>query len=231
MAYGKKTIGTMAYMGGVPCNLEKFTWAWGQMIQYNSEYLCNPGEIIHLDKATVSYHSFARNTLAQRMRGEWLLMLDMDHEPEPDMCARLERKMIVHDVDVITGIYYYKQPPHNPVLFNRDKNDKLNYLGDWDRNCELFEVGAAGAGCLMIRRKVFDRIRDELHESPFSERKGLSEDNSFFDRCWELGIKVYCCPLIENPHLQVTQVRSSDYKLHEMSLTERYEVEGRGVIR
>ncbi len=226
MLYGKKTIGTIAYMGGVPAVLESFAWAWGQLIQYNADYLVEPGETIFYDRATVSYHSAARNALVDRMRGDWLLMLDTDHAPEPDLAARLLLQMERHDVDVLTGLYCYRAAPHNPVVFTRT-DDRIEYLGDWDRNASIFEVGAAGAGCLLVRRRVFERMRLELKENPFEIRKAFSEDNSFFDRCWELGIKTYCCPTVESPHLAVRPVTLADYKPDAAALGPRVEVEGR----
>jgi glycosyltransferase involved in cell wall biosynthesis len=226
MPYGKKTVGTIAYMGGVPAVLEAFAWAWGQLIQYNADYLVDPGESIFYTRSLVSYHSAARNAVVDQMRGDWLLMLDADHAFQPDLAARLLTQMERHDVDVLTGLYVYRSAPHNPVVFTRT-GDRIEYLGDWDRDAAIFEVGAAGAGCLMIRRRVFDRIRDELHENPFEIRKSFSEDNSFFDRCWELGIKCYCCPTIESPHLAVRPVTLADYRPDPALIGPRVEVEGR----
>lgn len=226
MLKGKVTVGTIAYMGGVPSNLEAFTWAWGQLIAYNADYLVDQNERIHYDRATVSYHSFARNNLSDKMRGDWLLMLDMDHQFEPDLAARLLNMANWHGLDVLTGLYVYKQAPHNPVLFTR-RGDKVEYLGDWDKSAQVFEVGAAGAGCLFVRRSVFARIRAELDENPFEIRKCFSEDNSFFDRCHELGIKTWCCPMIESPHLAVRPFTLADYTPDTTLLGARFEVEGR----
>lgn len=226
MLYGRKVIGSIMYMGGIPAVLEEFCWAWSQLVLYNSEYLSAPGEQIHYWRPKVSYHSYARNACYDRMQGDWLLMLDTDHEFEPDLAARLVRTMLVHDLDVLTGMYCYKRSPHNPVIFSRTGN-KLDYLGDWDRDCKLFQIGASGAGCLLIRRRAFDRIRSELGENPFEIRKGFSEDNSFFDRCWDLGIKAYCCPDIESPHLRVQPVSLSDYQPDPSLIGPRLEVEGR----
>lgn len=226
MLYGRKHIGTIAYLGGVPAVLEKFCWAWGEMIAYNGEYLCEAGETIYYDRAMVSYHSFARNNLVDRMQGDWILMLDTDHQFEPDLAARMVYAMNLHQVDVLTAIYCYKLAPHNPVVFTRDRN-RIEYLGDWDKNCQLFQIGAAGAGSLLVRRRVFDRIRDELAENPFEIRKCFSEDNSFFDRCWDLGIKCYCCPAIESPHLRVDRVQLEDYQVDPARIGERITVEGR----
>src|SRR5262245_54361146 len=147
----KRTIGTIAYMGGLPATLERFTWAWGQLIAYCYEYLCAPGEIIHLDRATVSFHAFARNSLAERMLGDWLLMLDTDHEPDSDIAVRLVYQMQRVDAAVIVGVYCHRAAPGSPVLYQWNDDASLVLpIADWDEGAELLEVGSAGAGCLLV---------------------------------------------------------------------------------
>jgi hypothetical protein len=117
MLYHNKTIGTLAYMGGLPCNLEKFTWSWGQLIAFSAEYVCNPGERIHLLKSAVSHHQTARNQLAREFLGDWLLMLDMDHAFEPDLLARLLHRMHRYQLDVLSGLYCFRSETPSPVLY------------------------------------------------------------------------------------------------------------------
>jgi GT2 family glycosyltransferase len=185
------------------------------MLQYNADYLVDPGERIFYTMASVTYHAYARNNLVDRMQGDWLLMLDTDHTFEPDLAARLLHIATLHQIDVLTGLYCSRQPPYNPVLMTR-QGDHVQWLGDWDRHPEhptlIMPVGSAGAGCLFVRRRVFDRIRTELGENPFEIRKCFSEDNSFFDRLHQLGIPAYCCPAIEAPHVRTQPVRLADYQ-------------------
>lgn len=211
MLLGKKPIGTIAYLGGVPAVLEEFCFSFAQMMQYNAEFLCGPNEYIHLDRAKVSFHAFARNRLADNMRGDWLLMLDTDHQFEPDLCHRLLDRMDRCNVDVIAGVYAYKNPPHLPTLYHWNENDGLEQIGKWEGRATLFECGSAGAGALMVRRKVFDRIEEELKEGPFSVIHPWGEDHSFFSRLKKLGIKAYFDPRIEAKHLAVKPVSIHDY--------------------
>lgn len=223
MLLGKKILGTVAYMGGVDHLPEQFSWSWGQMIQYNTEYFCDKGEIVHYDHATVSFHSFARNCLVDRMMGDWLLMLDTDHAFEPDLCARMLWHMDQAEVDVLTGLYLYNSEPYYPKLYTKEEG---GYIGGWDKDAVLFQVDSAGAGCLMVRRMVYDRIRDELEESPFDIIPPFSEDLSFFERLSTLEIKAYCAPNIESYHLQTREVGLVEYQHQDVPLSSRYEVQG-----
>jgi len=225
MLQGKRIIGTISYMGGVGYLPELFCWSWGQMIQWNTEYLCQPGEIIHYDRATVSFHSYARNTVVEKMRGDWLLMLDTDHSFEPDICGRMLNLMEKAEIDVLTGLYQYKGQPHSPVLY-REHGEGYFAIGGWDKDVRAFQVDSAGAGCLFVRKVVYDRIRAELQESPFDITFPFSEDHSFFRRLKRLGIKSYCAPDIQYHHLAMKEITMDDYHEDEVVMSERYEVEG-----
>ena len=225
---GKKPIGTVAYMGGVMAVPEAFCWSFAQMVQYNTEYLCNPGEIVHYERATVSYHSYARNNICERVRGDWVLMLDCDHTFDPDILARMVNQMNTHNIDVLTAMYQYKKHPHNPVLYSWDKEDKnLELIGKWDESARLFEIGSAGGGTLLIKKSVINRIKRELGENPFDIIHPYSEDNSFFKRLKTLGIKAYCDPNIISNHLLVKELSMEDYDTSELTFSEKTNVEGR----
>jgi hypothetical protein len=208
---GRKAIGTAAYMGGVPAVLEPFCWAWGQMVQYNAMYVCQANEYVHLDRAKISFHSWARNDLVDRFLGDWLFMLDTDHQPEPDILARLLHRMNEYDLDVIVGIYQYRYPPHPPVLYGWNSG-KLARLGKWNEDAPVQTIGGAGAGCLLVQRQVFDRIKNELHEQPFDVIGQGGEDLAFFDRLKRLNIKAYFDCGVECPHLTIKPVTLKDFK-------------------
>jgi hypothetical protein len=222
-----RCIGTIAYLGGLPAVLEPFCWAWGQLIQYNAEYLCKPGEYVHYDKATVSFHSFARNSLTERILGDWLLMLDTDHVPDPDLAVRLLTIMLKADVPIVCGVYCHRTPPNSPVLYQWNKDETgLEPIGDWDRAAMLIEVGSAGGGALLVHRSVYQQIRDELHCGPFDILPPFGEDHSFFKRCRQLKIPVYAAPTIESKHLEIRPFGLDTYTPPEGLTTNRVEVGG-----
>ena len=215
MLISKRPIGTAAYLGGLGFLYEDFAWSFMQMIQYNSEFACRPsqGEYIHLDRSTTSDRAGSRNVLAQRMLGDFLFMSDADHRFEPDLLTRMLALFNVPHpetgdrIDVLTGLYRYRSYPHLPVLYHYDPTTGHHaHIGDLDFTKPLVQVGCAGAGCLLVRRCVFDRIREELHEDPFAEMHPFSEDFSWFTRLRKLGIKVYVAPQIRSDHLLIKPV-------------------------
>lgn len=203
----RKPIGTIAYLGGIMSLPEPFVYAWSQLIICVQETLCQPGEYVHIDRATYSLHDVARNQLAQRMQGDWLLQLDTDMTFDPDIATRLLLQMRKHDLDIVTGMYAYKSDPHYPVLYCWNKEtDKYEIIGGWDKSVDLFEVGSAGGGCLLVRRRVFDRIRTELREEPFTRIMPFGEDHSFFRRVNALGMRGYCAWHVQAGHLKYESI-------------------------
>ena len=209
----QKQIGTIAYLGGVMAIPEPFTWAWGNLLTYTKETLCGPNEHIHVDRTKLSLHAYARNELLSRMRGDWILMLDTDLSFEPDLACRLVRLFEVNQLDVLCGIYSYKKPPHFPVVYMHNPDtERHEIMADWDRKLDLLPIDSAGAGVLLIRRSVCERITAELHENPFDMYPGKGEDHSFFMRLRKLGIQAWCAPHVEADHLEFMGVRTSvDY--------------------
>lgn len=220
MLLGRNTVGTVAYLGGVMALPEPFVKSWTDMLQYNYEYLLDANQRIEYTRSTVSYHSFARNMLVEHMKGDWLLQLDTDATFDPDLLGRMllwfnNAKPEGKQIDVLAGMYLYKSDPHPPVVYGYDpkKKEKI-IIGDWGKG-DLLRIKGAGAGCLLIRRSVFDKIRSETGQSPFDiyfdGEAPLSEDHSFFERCWNLDIPVYAHTDIWVNHLTYKPLTQKDY--------------------
>ena len=223
----ERYIGTVAYMGGIFAVPENFCWAWSQMIQYNTEYMLQPGERIHYHKSGVSFHASARNSLAQEMRGEWLFMTDTDHIFEPDIVARMVRLMNVHNVDVISGLYLYKTPPFNPVAYQYiEEINGYNGIVKWDGAGELLNIDSAGAGALLVRRTVYERIINELKEGPFDIKGSFGEDHSFFNRLRELKIPAYLAVNVDSYHLAIMPLNyKRHFKMEAVEIDRQYRAE------
>jgi hypothetical protein len=211
-----RIIGSIGYLGGIMSLPEPFTLAWGNMLLHSQAALCLPGEYIHTERATISLHDYARTQLVQRMKGDWLLMLDTDTSFEADFAARLVATMCRFNLDVVTGIYSFKRPPHSPVLYMLNSETGMHEpVRSWTptdpaKESDVFPIDAAGGGCLLVRRRVFDRIRTELKEEPFARDNSKGEDMSFFRRLKKLGIQPYCAWKVEMAHLTYKGLRTSN---------------------
>jgi GT2 family glycosyltransferase len=200
------TVGTIGIMGGVPELPTPFVESFVNMINYTNEYLLGVNEQIKIEFATMSYHSSARNHLAYNLQGDWLLMLDTDQTFEPDLLTRLKWVMDKYQVNVLTGLYYKKYPPYDPVIY-QDKGDwKLENLIEYDTSKEIIEIDSAGGGCLLVKSKVYNELINKFDELPFNEIPKNSEDHSFFWRLKQLGIKAFCAPHIQTNHLEWREV-------------------------
>lgn len=197
-----KYIGTVAFMGGVPTIPTPFVKSWTDFIVYNSKYI--DGEIFYMTPTT-SLHFQARNEIVDKMKGDWVLMLDTDNKFPPNTLHRMLARFHQHDLDVLTGLYQFKQRPHSPVLFKWKENITSRVIQFQTQAVDQFnyiEVECAGAGCLLVRDRVFVRILEELKENPFDHIPPLGEDFSFFKRLQRLDIQAICDPSIHVEHLR-----------------------------
>ena len=204
-------------MGGVMSVPEDFAWSWGQMLAYNQEiWLADkPTEFIHYSRSTFSDHAPARNQLVSSMQGDWLIQFDTDHVFDCDIAHRLVRLADEAGVDVVSAVYQFKASPHSPVAFHYDDKGSSRPIAGWSSEAKLLEIGAAGAGCLFVRRSVFNKIAKECPDQPFTRFVGWSEDHSFFKRCHDVGVKTYLAPKIESYHLKVQPLSLDDYDMPE----------------
>ncbi len=198
-------IGSCSFLGGLIAVPVEFMDSWANMVQFNTEFLAQPGEFVHYLRSTSSYHVTARNGLARSFLGEFLFTSDTDHEFQPDVLCRMWSLMKEKNIDVLTAIYRYKAPPFLPTIYAWVNNAYM-VVSQMDWNADLVKIDCAGAGCLLVRRRVFERIWNELHEEPFDIIGKFSEDFSFFHRCMKLGIACYVAPKIYSTHLRVTGV-------------------------
>jgi hypothetical protein len=219
MIIEKVPVGTLAYCGRGP-HLDDFTWAWTQIIQFTFEHLelfCDrERQTIYVPHGAKSGQYFTRNWLSEAMLGDWLLSIDTDHTFEPDLLYRMLR--VFNDpqfpIDVMVGVYQYRGKPYNPVLYHYDADfGKYRHIiaQSTTEPLQIAQVGAGGAGHLLVRKCIFDRIRNELDEKPFNPFGIWGEDFAFFERLRMLKIPVWCAPDIQSYHLRVEETRMEDF--------------------
>ena len=206
-----KPIGTVAIMGGIATIPTPFLKSYAEMIQYNGKHL-GP---IHYMSSTSSFHAQARNEIVDQMKGDWVLMLDTDATFGPDILHRMLKRMETHDLDVLVGMYQFKNYPHSPVLFSWNERGLPKKIQGYQAReydqFNYFPVDVAGAGCLLIRDRVITRMLTELKENQFDILPPLGEDFSFFNRLKRLDIQAVCDPAIRLEHLTWKGITMNDF--------------------
>lgn len=119
-----------------------------------------------------------------------VLFLDDDMAFEPDILVRL----LSHDKDIVTGLYYLRSYPHPPALFdsfNGKETANIKYLNG-DRG--LIPVVAAGLGCCLIKTDVFRKMEKPWIRLGELEADMWCDDVGFFIRAHSEipELKMYC---------------------------------------
>lgn len=210
-----RAIGSVVRMWAETPPIE-WTDSLAEMLLYSQARVCKPGEYIYYDKALVSWHELGRNSLVDKAIGDWVLMLDTDHVFAPDLLERLLRLRAKYQTRVLSGLYQFKNPPHKPVANHWEgpkEAPKVVQLATWDPEAEVLPIGPCGGGCLLVDRNVFREIEARLGQQPFSIIPGLSEDYSFFRRCFDLDIPTFLAPKVQCHHLAPRRVlKIEDYQ-------------------
>lgn len=162
--------------------------------QLPSHLQITDAELIHSQDFPVDA---ARNDIVRTMLksdARYLLFLDADMEHPIDLPARLLR----HDVGVVTARYHMRRAPFHAVA--------MKHIGPGPFDCEalrrgpgLLPIDFGGAGALLIRRDVLEKMRDRDGENWFRYSKQsrppyefkISEDMHFYQAVRACGIQPY----------------------------------------
>ena len=189
------------------------------------------------DYRTKGGYAKARNIVVEKameINVKYLFFIDTDVFPNTDIITRL----MSHNKPIVTGIYYMKSYPAQPVIFQK--------MGDgpyWNYPVEeLFEIGGAGLGCTFIDMEVFDKFKEKglpFFKEDWKYKKddgstvsvNVGEDHWFFMKAKELGYKVYCdssclCDHVEEKNGATFPGEKETKKIREMILKKH----GRGDI-
>lgn len=147
----------------------------------------------------------SRNALAREAinRGtDYVLWLDSDMVFAPDLLTRLFATAEATGADILTGVYYRRQPPYTPVLYDRLDwdGDKIIAEKTEDVGADVHEVAGCGFGCVLMRSDV---LLGTLAATGawFSPYRGIGEDLAFCMRAREAGYKILCDPSITLGHV------------------------------
>ena len=211
--------GVVAFIGGDTARYHAFTVAFTGLavpaesklytgIGYNTSYNrnaviefalwgCGRCGVRHEGKETELCKDYLPNNM------QWVQIWDDDHTFGPGTLMQLLDKK----VDVVVPIYAQRQPPYKPCIY-KNHDDVRGGWPQWswkelEGQTGLFPVGAAGAGGILIRRHVLEKMGDK---NWFEHRDNIGEDMAFFDKCIKMGIQPYVALDVPVGHIATVEV-------------------------
>jgi len=155
----------------------------------------------------------AMATEAIKNEFDYVMWFDSDMVFPADTLVRLMNTLKEKDLDIISGLYFRRIPPYSPVLF-----DKLEIEGEaceWSEFTklpeELFEIGACGFGCVLMKTDVFFDVQAKFGQM-FAPIGRNGEDVAFCWRARQCGYKIYCDPALVCGHVGYSVVDDKFFK-------------------
>lgn len=140
---------------------------------------------------------------------DYIFMVDTDQIYPKDSIIRL----LGHNKDIIGGKYYRRKYPHYPTHFKKVKmalleKDNIEYF---PKN-NLKKVGASGMGGVLIKTKVFKKLKYPYFEVRYSQKKNEDYVGEDIDFCFKIKGKFnfWIDPTLVYPH--ITQVAITNEK-------------------
>lgn len=188
--------GVVAFVGGEIARYHSFTMCFtGLNVPANSRLYSGVGYDVSYNRNAVIEFAL------QDKEMQWVQLWDDDHVFAPDTLIRL----LDTKADVVVPFYMQRQPPFRPCIFKSEhETGGFNIFSplDLEGKTGLLPVASAGAGGVLIRRKVLERI-----PTPWFERQGLiGEDHMFFKKCRTQGFQPYCALDVPLGHSTTVEV-------------------------
>lgn len=176
-------------LGGI-LHVDNVTIAWA----FGLRNLQIPGQFIGVSGMPFD---MARNEVCKQAIASGcshVFFLDSDVIPPHNTVLRL----LSHNLDIVSGIYCRRSPPHGVPVMIRNGNWIVDYPKD-----SLIEVDLVGAGCLLIKTDVLRNLPAQSKDKPWFnwkvDKRGtgmepdgecVSEDFSFNIHARKHGFKI-----------------------------------------
>lgn len=167
--------------------------------------------VISPDRMT---YSDARNMVAEWVwqnpkKTDGVVWVDSDILPEPDSISRLLSLAQHFNYDVVSGLYYQRRPPHEPVVFQYNPDKHIFKRAQTVLKGKVYRVDGIGFGFCYTSTKAIQAIReaksfDSEHGEWFPDRRqvdGFGEDLGFCYLAREAGVPIYIDTTNEVDHM------------------------------
>lgn len=144
---------------------------------------------------------------------KYLLFIDSDMVFQPDALIRL----MTHDVDIVSGLYFQRMPPYNPHAYMEVKRNVLAPIDIWPKDELVDNLDSVGAGFLLIKTKILKGIgrpHFQFWNLPDGTPSG-GEDSFFCDKARAKGHKIHLDTGLLLGHVTNYIVGPRDYYMHQ----------------
>jgi len=135
------------YNQNVPTN-----WSKTDMVEYLSSYV----------PLRYTVHD-AQNLIVQACLSagyDWLLLIEHDTMPPPDMLQRFTDYMDKGDIPVVSGLYFTRSVPPEPMVYRGRGN---HYFQNWKLRDKIW-VDGVPTGMLLLNAKLLQAVWDDSPE-------------------------------------------------------------------
>ena len=154
--------------------------------------------------------AWSRNYLIDKFladeQAEYIFFVDSDTGVPGDGLI----KLVQAKKDIISGLYFGRGLPNNPIMKKIQKDeygkDRLLPLVDYPEG--IVEVDMLGAGCLLIHKDVFKKLKKPFFFSPSID---FTEDAYFCKEAQAIGFKLYVDTTIKCLHDTQVAISEADF--------------------
>jgi len=189
--------------------------------------------------ATVEKRNYLVETFLDAPDEKWLLTIDSDMTPPQDIAVRLLEAAGVPGRDIVAALYYSRHGfPFHPAAGYWAGDDLAPSCMSTDEiDGSVRRVDWAGTGCMLIRRRVLERLAATRGRSIFRSIEiggrptGRGEDLEFCRAAGAEGFGIYCATHIVAGHLGLVEINADFISHLKTSGTETPPPDLRGRIR
>lgn len=142
---------------------------------------------------------------------DWSLRNDYDYlfSVDSDIVVPRDalRKMLHHDVDIVSGVYVQRNDMNIPELFvdcnSGDSTVKHMHIEEIrNASSPLMQIAACGFGCVLVKREVLEKMTYPhfVYQPALLHHQTCPEDVYFCQKATALGFRVFVDTSIKCPH-------------------------------
>ena len=117
---------------------------------------------------------------------EWCLFMDSDIIPPVDGFMRL----MSHNLPIVAGLYWRRHPDLFPEVFKKVNPEQFKPLDLNEIHMDLNRVDGVGAGFLLVHRRVFEALKNDVPKLKMGTLPGSMELYEFFK--WSIFQPPWC---------------------------------------